>query len=92
MSKKKSRIFALSLPIGSARKKPTQPFDHVTQRPMESALGEWVRDTAVEFGFKRGWVKPLEIGADPWEFCKFEVLGITYEVHDCALSIVKQDR
>lgn len=59
---------------------------------MDSPAKEWVRDVATEFGFKRGWVKPLEIGADPWCFCRFEVLGITYEVRNYELSIIKQDR
>lgn len=65
-------------------------MNQVTGKPMESALREWVRDVATEFGFKRGWVKPLAIGAEPWQFCRFEVLGVTYEVHDYHLSITGQ--
>ena len=65
-------------------------MDQVTGKPMESALREWVRDVATEFGFKRGRVKPLAIGAEPWQFCRFEVLGVTYEVHDYHLSITGQ--
>lgn len=59
---------------------------------MDHATEEWVRDTAMEFGFRRCFVKPLATGNDPMAFCRFEVLDVTYEVRDMKLSIVKQTR
>lgn len=41
-------------------------MDQVTGKPMESALREWVRDVATEFGFKRGWVHHGDISRTPW--------------------------
>lgn len=61
-------------------------------KAMDHATEEWVRDTAMEFGFRRCFVKPLAIGNDPFVFCRFEVLGITYEVRDMKLSIIEQTR
>lgn len=60
-------------------------------RPMDHAAEQWVRDVATEFGFKRGNVAPEDCAADPWDYCRFTVCRVTYEVHDYRLSIVGQE-
>lgn len=58
---------------------------------MDEAAAQWVRDVATEFGFKRGNVAPEDCAADPWDYCRFTVCRVTYEVHDYRLSIVGQE-
>ncbi len=66
--------------------------NHTEPNAMDSAAAQWVRDVAVELGFDRRSVKPLASGEDPWRSCRFEAMGVTYEVRDCRLSIVCQER
>ena len=57
---------------------------------MKSAQAQWVRDLAVEIGFRRDEVTPLASDPCPYDFCSFKVCGITYEIRNCQLSIVNQ--
>lgn len=58
---------------------------------MDEATEQWVRDVAVEFGFKRGYVTPKDCAANPWDYCRFTICRVTYEVHDYRISIVGQE-
>lgn len=60
--------------------------------PLDNADAQWVRDVASKFGFVRNLVNPMAMGNDPWQFCRFEVMGITYEVDYHRLNIAKQER
>lgn len=59
---------------------------------MDYATAQAVREVAVEFGFKAGFVTPIVSARDPWKFCQFEVLGVTYQVNTTRLSILNQTR
>lgn len=59
---------------------------------MSSDMRAWVEDVAVEFGFRRLAVEPLEAGDDPNELCRFRVLGVVYLVEDGAISVESQER
>lgn len=57
---------------------------------MNEATAQWVRDVAVEFGFNRANVVPEDCSEDPWDYCRFAVCRVTYEVLDCQISVVGQ--
>lgn len=59
---------------------------------MSSDMRAWVEDVAVEFGFRRPAVEPLEAGDDPNELCRFRVLGVVYLVEGGAISVESQER